>query len=154
MTNYFFDSSALVKRYVTEPGTPWIRSITTITAVHEIVIAHITPVEVMSAVTRQIRSGTLSTRTGRAIRLLLHRHVKRQYKLVRFSDELVVAAEDLLEHYFLRAYDSVQLASALEINNRLMMAGANPITFVSGDQRLLMAAMAEGLAVDDPYQHP
>jgi hypothetical protein len=28
MTQYFLDSSALIKRYVVEPGTIWVRSIT------------------------------------------------------------------------------------------------------------------------------
>jgi predicted nucleic acid-binding protein len=32
MTSYFFDSSALVKRYVNELGSTWVRDITAIPA--------------------------------------------------------------------------------------------------------------------------
>lgn len=63
-------------------------------------------------------------------------------------------AEDLLEAHPLRAYDAVQLASALESNDRLVAADLAPLVFVSADTRLLAVAMAEGLATDDPTAHP
>jgi hypothetical protein len=50
---YFVDSSALVKRYVVETGTAWVRAITRRTPSTHIYIALITPVEVTSAVARR-----------------------------------------------------------------------------------------------------
>lgn len=50
MAAYFFDSSAVVKRYVHEMGTAWVLSVTAPTAGHFIYIAHITGVEVVSAI--------------------------------------------------------------------------------------------------------
>jgi predicted nucleic acid-binding protein len=41
MTYYFTDTSALIKRYVREVGTTWIRSITTRSASNIIFVAHI-----------------------------------------------------------------------------------------------------------------
>jgi polyferredoxin len=41
---YFVDSSALVKRYVQEVGTPWVRRLTHRGQAHEIYLASITPV--------------------------------------------------------------------------------------------------------------
>jgi hypothetical protein len=72
---YFFDSSALVKRYVQEVGTPWIRGLT------------------------------------------------------RRSPSTV-------------------------INHFHQAVGSGPVTLVSADQALNNAALAEGLAVDDPRSHP
>jgi len=57
---YFFDSSTLVKRYVYETGTAWVLSVTDPTVGHSIYVARITGVEVVSALTRQTRSGALS----------------------------------------------------------------------------------------------
>src|SRR5258705_12171711 len=45
MTAYFLDSSALVKRYVTEIGTIWIRTISSPSAGHTILVAQITPLK-------------------------------------------------------------------------------------------------------------
>ena len=54
----------------------------------------------------------------------------------------------------LRAYDAVQLAAALEINQKEQDAGFAPVTLISADQALNDAATAEGLTVDDPRSHP
>jgi hypothetical protein len=43
MTVYFWDSSALIKRYITEVGTPWIRGIIVPSAGNTAIIAQITP---------------------------------------------------------------------------------------------------------------
>ena len=52
MKGYFVDSSTLVKRYVQEVGTPWIRGITRHSTSTTIYIARVTAVEVTSAVAR------------------------------------------------------------------------------------------------------
>lgn len=46
---YFFDSSALIKRYIAETGTPWIMALTAPAAGHGVLIARITWVEIISA---------------------------------------------------------------------------------------------------------
>ena len=69
------------------------------------------------------------------------------------TDAIVARAQDLASAHLLRAYDAVQLASALESNARLLIAGSSPLTFVSADTRLLTAAAAEGLATEDPNSH-
>jgi hypothetical protein len=42
MTQYFLDSSALIKRYIVEPGTTWIRTLTTRSSGNTVIIAQIT----------------------------------------------------------------------------------------------------------------
>jgi hypothetical protein len=60
----------------------------------------------------------------------------------------------LLESYPLRAYDAVQLASALLTHDTLQVIGLPPPTFLAADDRLLATAEAEGLATDNPNAHP
>ena len=100
------------------------------------------------------KKGAIQPRTAQAIRLLLDRHMRREYTVVELTKEIVYRAEDLLERYPLRAYDAVQLASALESNTRLAKAGLSSLVFIAADQRLLTAAGTEGLAIDDPNTHP
>lgn len=154
MSHYFLDSSALIKRYVVEVGTNWTRSITSRNAGNMIIIAHITQAEVVSGVMRRKRDGTISMRTAHATRSLTDRHASREYRVVGLTGPIIQRAEDLLEGYALRAYDSIQLASALEINARLVAARLSAIIFVSADNRLPTAASAEGLMTDDPNAHP
>jgi uncharacterized protein len=60
---YFFDSSAIVKRYLIETGTAWVGSITDLAAGNRVYLARVTLVEVISAITRKARgSGTLGDR--------------------------------------------------------------------------------------------
>ncbi len=60
MALYFLDSSAVVKAYVSEVGSAWVVGLIDPTVGHNIYVAEITGVEVVSAITRQSRSGALS----------------------------------------------------------------------------------------------
>ena len=60
MVSYFADSSAVVKRYVEESGSLWAKSLFTIDPQQTVVIIAITSVEVVAAITRRTRSGTIS----------------------------------------------------------------------------------------------
>lgn len=50
MASYFFDSSALVKRYATEPGSAWVENLTDPRVDNRINVAAITHVEVVAAI--------------------------------------------------------------------------------------------------------
>ena len=53
MASYFVDSSALVKRYVNETWSVWLRGLVSPAAGNDIYIARITTVEVIAALTRR-----------------------------------------------------------------------------------------------------
>ncbi len=89
-------------------------------------------------------------RTVRDTRLLIDLHASREYRVVGLTDEVVRRAEDLLERHALRASDAIQLASALEASERLVMDAPDGLQFVSADVRLLAATAGEGLATIDP----
>ena len=57
MAAYVLDTSAVVKRYIQEIGTGWVRSIADPAAAHLIYLARITDVEVTSAIIRRQRGG-------------------------------------------------------------------------------------------------
>jgi predicted nucleic acid-binding protein len=154
MATFFFDTSALVKRHVTEAGSAWVRSLTTAKAAHTFFIARITAVEVFAALTRRQRGGSVSAAQAGAILGHFRRHLTQRYTIVEVTPPLVADAMLLARRHGLRAYDAVQLAAALEANRIYQTAGLGPVTLVSADQELNAAATAEGLAVDDPNTHP
>jgi uncharacterized protein len=154
VTHYFLDSSALIKRYVAEQGTAWVRAISLPSAGNTIVVAPVTQVEVFSGVSRRKREGVVAARTAQAIRLLLNRDIQLEYAVIELTPPLIQRAQDLLDKHPLRAYDAIQLVSALMANRRLTAAKLLPLVFVSADTRLLNAATVEGLTIDDPNVHP
>lgn len=60
MAAHFLDSSSLVKRYAQETGTAWVFSLFRRSAKNRLYLAHITGVEVVAALTRRMRVGSLS----------------------------------------------------------------------------------------------
>lgn len=70
------------------------------------------------------------------------------------TDVILDRAMNLPEKHKLRAYDAVQLAVALTLNDFVKQQGIQPIVFIACDGDLLTAAIAEQLYVDDPLQHP
>lgn len=72
------------------------------------------------------------------------------YLPIEVTEPLVEQAARLAEQRFLQGYDAVHLAAALAVQ----AAYTVPITVISADTELNVAASAEGLGVDDPRLHP
>jgi predicted nucleic acid-binding protein len=151
---YFFDSSGLAKRYLQESGTGWVTSVTDPAVGNSILISEITQVEVVNALKKRERSGSLSfTEADLAINQFLL-HVGLQYQVVSVHPSMIGRAIVLVRNYVLRAYDAVQLATALELSVVGRSTGASSLIFVSADASLNQAARSEGLQVEDPSQYP
>jgi predicted nucleic acid-binding protein len=149
MSILYFDSSALAKRYMPETGTNWVRKQTARSAGNDVVIAQITPIELYSAIARQYHDSQIDLIRLQEFRSLFMRHVQNQYLVLSLSSAMITRALSLHETYRLRAYDSIQLASALELNRRLA-ATSQTLTLVAADVRLLQSAASAGLPTDNP----
>lgn len=150
MSLYFLDSSSLVKRYVVEAGTPWIQSITSLETKNQLIITRITWVEVLSALARRQREGSLSADKVDKIVQALRYDLDTQYQIVELDRALAETAGELVRRHVLRAYDAVQLAAALRVQAALT---STKVSFVTADKRLNTSAEAEGLMTDNPDQH-
>jgi predicted nucleic acid-binding protein len=154
VAGYFVDSSALVKRYVLEAGTGWVRSLTNRNANHDIFISRITSVEVTSAIARRRKGGTVSPTQASSILYRFRKHLAGRYTIAEVTPPLSTDAMKLANTHALRAYDAVQLATAIEVQRQWLRLGQGGIVLVSSDKDLNDAAIAEGLIVEDPRQHP
>jgi hypothetical protein len=135
---YFLDASALVKRYVKEAGTEQIRRLLRGRAALGASI--LSSVEVASALARRARAGDLPQSAAkshgrRAASDLAEMHV------IAASREVLKITVELIWRHPLRAYDAIQLASAIRLSRETGLA----VTFVCGDGRLAAAAKGEGL---------
>jgi predicted nucleic acid-binding protein len=154
MADYFFDTSALVKRHVIEAGSPWVKSLVRPKAAHTLYIARITAVEVTSAITRRQHAGDLSAAQAGAILGHFRRQLTEYYRIIELTPALFAEAMLAARKHRLRAYDAVQLAVVLEVHRLQRDLGLGPVTLVPADRPLNTAAAAEGLAVEDPTTHP
>lgn len=154
MAVFYADSSVLVKRHLPERGSAWFRALTAPRSGNRIETARLSIVEVVSAFNRRVREGTLQPVDYAAIRDDFLARCRRHYRLVPIMNVLLGHTRVLLERHPLRTYDALHLASALTVNAQLIGAGRPGLTFLAADARLLTAAAAEGLAVDNPNNYP
>jgi predicted nucleic acid-binding protein len=147
MADYFFDTSALVKRHINEIGSAWVRSLIRAKATHRIYIARITAVEVFAAITRRQYSGDLSSAQAGAILRHFRRQLIQRYRVLDLTSAIFDDAMLKARKRRLRAYDAVQLAVALELRRQHQDAGLSPVTMISADQALNDAAMVEGWTI-------
>jgi len=156
MATYFLDTSALVKRHLTETGHGWVRALCDPLIGHTIVIAEVALVEVAATYSRMARETPRRLSRARRDRLIadFETYVLRQYVVVDVTRALLTRAGALCRVYPLRTYDAVQLASALTRRDDDLAAGLAPLTFVCADVTPLGVAASEGFAPQNPNAHP
>ncbi len=154
MPFYQCDSSGLVKRYVDEAGSDWVRAIVVPASANIVSIADITRAEVTSAFARRTREGIITLDERDALIQTFQAHCVTQYRLVPTQPLIIDLATELLQRYPLRAYDAVQLASASIVNQSLIAHGLPPLIFVTADDRLIAAARGEAVTAENPNLHP
>ena len=154
MAHYYFDSSALVKRYVVETGTGWVTTQCTSEAGHAINLVRITAAEMIAAFFRRVQTGSLTTADAQSAATQFRREFRGRYEVIEVTESVVDTAMRLAETYALRGYDAVQLAAALELQSVRAALGLPTLIFVSADQRLNAVAATEGLPVEDPNNYP
>lgn len=149
MAHNFFDTSALVKHYHAEIGTPKVDAMLA-SAGGTHFISRLAGVELYSVFAKKVRMGQLTTvafqqiirrfrgdiaaKRLRVVRLLIHHFRAAEVRLRR-----VGTTQNL------RTLDALQLATAVQLNDP-----AAPVRFVSADHALCAIATAEGLTVINP----
>ncbi|MBN1878280.1 MAG: type II toxin-antitoxin system VapC family toxin [Anaerolineae bacterium] len=151
MVSYYLDTSALLKRYVEELGSTWIR--TQVSEATLLVSSELVIVEAVSAFNRRAREGGLSLTEYRRVRDILYEDCRVQYQIVPVARSIIALACTLLENHQLRGYDAMHLATALTVKRSLQKRELAPLTFVCADDHLNIAASAEGLRVDNPLDY-
>jgi predicted nucleic acid-binding protein len=136
----YFDTSALVKRYVVEPGR---REVLQLLRKNECVTSAVLPVELRSGLRRRVAEGSIDA--ARLPAILKHVAADRPYwTLVEVGTDVLAGAETLVAAHPIRTLDAIHVASARLFAARVSMPG---LTFVSGDKRQTETAVAVGLVV-------
>ncbi len=154
MTAFYFDSSALVKRYSIETGTQFVFDLVRPSTKNRFYSAKITEVEVYSTISRKRKSLSLSAASANKALKRLRRNFSDNFNRIDLTDAIINEAVRLAENHALRGYDAVQLATALIANRKRLNESLSSLIFVSADNELNNAAQSEGLPVENPNNHP
>jgi predicted nucleic acid-binding protein len=149
MPVYFLDTSALVKRYHPEAGTPIVDQLFSAVGA-EIIISRIGLAEIVSAFALKVRTGTIAISNFEQYRRQVHRDVRtRAIRVARMIVRHFQLADELLSRYAtkqrLRTLDALQLAVAVDLKSRGLIDA-----FVCADDVLCQLAKSEGLSVVNP----
>lgn len=150
---YTLDTSAVVKRYVSETGSVWINILCDPGSGNSLHIARITAVEVVSALARRHRKGDIDQTNFDTVVARFQFDLRTQYEVVEIGPSLVDEAMRFAMTHALRGYDAIQLAALSSVHETLSQNGLPLPTLIAADHDLLAAASAEGFAVDDPNNH-
>jgi uncharacterized protein len=136
----YFDTSALIKRYVDEPRR---REVLQLLGRHDCVTSAVLPVEIRSALRRRVSEGTLDA--ARVPEILKRVAADRVYwTLVEVARDVLASAETLATAHPLRALDAIHLASAQLFAGHMTVPA---LLFVSADARQTAAAAAVGMTI-------
>jgi predicted nucleic acid-binding protein len=128
MTLYYFDTSALVKYYVLEPGSTWVREIVNALEApgeqraHLILISEITVPEVAAAFAVVHRTGRIRRPVWDYVFDQFMDDVSWRFQLIKVDRDDFLRAALLTRNHPLKGYDGVQLAVALRADARLAPA--------------------------------
>lgn len=131
----FLDTSALVKRYIDEPGSDAVAAV--LAEAESLTVSALCLPECVSAFQRLVRDGQLTSQQYEQLKATMLLDLS-DVVVCHVVPEVVDLAIDCLERHPLRTLDAMQLGSARAVA---------PDLFVTGDRRQAEAARGEGLEV-------
>jgi len=136
----FFDTSALIKRYIVEPGSPMVDTI--YDEADSIFVSVVSEIEAHSTFRRPLIEKAITSSD--------HLVLKEEFGLdfeffnvVQLDGPVIESAKTLIYKYQLKTLDSIQLASALSLAGEID-------AFIVCDERLIRAGKKEGLKIINP----
>ncbi len=134
----YFDTSALVKLYVAEPGSAELAPLAA--AAQALAVCRITWVEAHAALARRAREQPAAQDTLEAARQRLAEQWP-DFVTLELTPALADLAARYADVFALRAYDAVQLAAA----QQLRLGVSSDVFFACFDRRLSRAAATLGM---------
>ena len=154
MVAYFLDTSAIVKRYIAEPGQSLLLEICNPKQGNDLYISQAALVEVVASICRKGHEKSITMDERDKVIATFRQDTLEGYDVRAVTTETYTKAGDLCRVHRLRAYDAVQLACALHLRDETRKKKLPDPILVCADNNLLSIASAEGLDIDNPNSYP
>lgn len=148
MSSFYFDTSALVKLYVEEEGTPEVLRIAESVEKNRLVMLDFAQVELHSAIRLRERDGDIPETVASGVLDQFGQDLASTYIVQHINANVLQEATRLLDAHPLPAHAALQLAGCL-------VACASvppPVIFVCADEGLCASARREGFRVLNPMK--
>ena len=146
MAVFFFDTSALVKRYYSEKGTGAVDEIIE-TDQNRVVISSLSIIETVSAFRRKHNRGELSEEAMDGFLSSFFQEALEEFLILPLEESILQFSFELILEDDLRTLDSLQLSAALSIEPEV-----EDLTFVCADFDLVSIAQKRGLSTVNPVE--
>ncbi|MCB4790803.1 MAG: type II toxin-antitoxin system VapC family toxin [Elusimicrobia bacterium] len=137
---FYFDTSALIKKYIKEHGSEVVDSI--LEKADIVYVSKITKIECISVIKRLLHD--------RAINKADYKYLKKEiftdfnyFSVIEFNEAVESKAMILIDKYQIKLLDSIQLASLLVMKDKIN-------EFVACDIKLIEYAKKENVTVNNP----
>lgn len=138
----YFDTSALIKKYISEIGSENVDKL--LIDADEIYISTIGQVEAVSVIRRLALENEIEFFDYERLKNEINGDFK-YYNVIDISKEIIIHAISMIDRYQLKSLDSIHLASAFLQKNNIDY-------FISCDGKLLASAKKEGFNVVNPKE--
>ena len=146
MAAFFFDTSALVKRYYSEKGTGAVDEIIE-TDQNRVVISSLSIIETVSAFRRKRNRSELSEEAMNGLLSSFFQEALEEFLILPLEESILQFSFELILEDDLRTLDSLQLSAALSIEPEV-----EDLTFVCADFDLVSIAQNRGLSTVNPVE--
>ncbi|MCP8309012.1 MAG: type II toxin-antitoxin system VapC family toxin [archaeon] len=150
MAIFYFDTSAIVKRYHRELGSDVVDKIFE-SKEHGFTISFWTVLEFMVAFSAKRKRKALSEEAFRVTMARFLKDVLDKFMIRSVSDELVASAISIANKYALPSADCLQLTSALE-SKKILDEVKQKVVLVASDEEMNKVAKKEGLELINPEE--
>ena len=148
MAHFYLDTSAMVKRYRTEPGTNIISVLLAQPASDDrFYSSFLLVLELTSGILRLAKGGQIRQSTADAIIARFRQDARDLLRIWPVDDSILGSAITVVQNHRLRSADAIHLATALEISSVDPNA---PLALVTSDAELAEAGQAAGLETLTP----
>jgi predicted nucleic acid-binding protein len=138
--NIFCDTSALIKKYIIEPGSGKFDAL--INETDTVYVSAITEIETISTFKRLLIEHAID-KNDYGLLIDEFEFDRQYYSIIPFNDQIVTNAIQSIDIYQLKTLDSIQLGTAMIIKDEIDY-------FVACDEKLIKAALKEKIKVFNP----
>ena len=148
MPVYYFDTSAILKRYRNELGTDVVdRLFDSPQGDSQFYISFLTILELTSSILRLVKGGQLSQSVADDMLARFSQDIPDTFRLAPLTDAILNGAVTVVGRHQFRSGDAIHLATASSI---FSLAPESEGILVSSDSELLSAATNSGMGVLNP----
>ncbi len=152
MYYFYFDASALVKRYTKETGSEHINFIFSNFPMNCMMCSIMCVAELYWIFVRKKNDGRINEDDFSQASINLESEIldsHSEFHIIPIQDSLILRSMPMIQTYSVNSVDAILLRSAVDITRPIWNTG-NRLVLVSSDRRLNRAATSEGILVFNP----